>query len=102
MRQGFNTVLCTNYESAMGVLGQSQISLFLGDIFMPGMGGIEGIRKIRDNFPDTVIVAMSGGWAGMSAENTISAAKKIGADACLEKPFTIKDIEKTLKDLVAP
>ena len=99
MRQGYDTFVCTNYESAIDVLGRSNISLFMADIFMPGMGGIEGIRKIKDMSPRTTIIAMSGGWGGMSAKNSVSAAKMIGADACLEKPFTVKDVESTLATL---
>ena len=66
---------------------------------MPGMAEIEGIQKIKDMSPRTTIIAMSGGWGGMSAKNSISAAKKNGADACLEKPFTVKDVESTLATL---
>jgi len=36
---------------------------------------------------------------GMSAKNSVSAAQKIGADACLEKPFTVKDVESALQTL---
>ena len=99
MRQGYDTFVCTNYESAFDVLGRSRIALFMADIFMPGMGGIEGIKKIKDMSPGTVIIAMSGGWGGMSAENSVTAAITIGANACLEKPFTVKDVESTLKTL---
>jgi len=35
----------------------------------------------------------------MSAENTIAAAKKVGADACLEKPFTTQDLEAVIQSL---
>ena len=43
------------------MLERSNIALFMADIFMPGMGGIEGIKKIRDMSPATTIIAMSGG-----------------------------------------
>lgn len=99
MRQGYDTFVCNNYESAIDMLGRSNIALFMADIFMPGMGGIEGIQKIKDMSPQTAIIAMSGGWGGMSAKNSVTAATKIGADACLEKPFTVKDVESTLQSI---
>ncbi len=100
MRQGCDTFVCNDYESAIDMLNRSNIAFFMVDIFMPGMGGIEGIKKIRDMSPATTIIAMSGGWGGMSAKNSVTAAQKIGADACLEKPFTVKDVESTLQTLV--
>ena len=98
-RLDYYPYVCTNYESAMDVLGKSPVALFLADIYMPGMGGIAGIQKMRAIFPTATIVAMSGGWDGMSAENTIAAAKKVGADACLEKPFTTQDLEAVIQSL---
>ena len=100
IRQGDDNFVCNDYESAIDMLNRSNIALFMADIFMPGMGGIEGIKKIRDMSPATTIIAMSGGWGGMSAKNRVTAARKIGADACLEKPFTVKDVESTLQTLV--
>ena len=100
MRQGCDNFVCNDYESAIDMLDRSNIALFNVDIFMPGMGGIEGIKKIRDMSPAATIIAMSGGWGGMSAKNSVPAAQKIGADASLEKPFTVKDVESTLQTLV--
>ncbi len=100
MRQGYDTFVCNDYESAIDMLNRSNIALFIADIFMPGMGGIEGIKKIRDMSPATTIIAMSGGWGGMSAKNSLTVAQKIGADTRLEKPFTVKDVESTLQTLV--
>ena len=82
------------------MLERSNIALFMADIFMPGMGGIEGIKKIREMSPAATIIAMSGGWGGMSAKNSLTVAQKIGADTRLEKPFTVKDVESTLQTLV--
>ena len=94
MRQGYDTFVCNDYESAIDMLDRSNIALFMADIFMPGMGGIEGIKKIRDMSPAATIIAMSGGWGGMSAKNSVTAAQKIGADARLEKPFSPSRMSK--------
>jgi len=102
IKLGYNTFVCADFESAMDFVGKSRIALLIADIYMPGMGGIEGIRKMRDVLPSTHIIAISGGWQGMSAENTVAAAKKVGADACLEKPFTAKDLEAVLNTLATP
>jgi DNA-binding NtrC family response regulator len=99
MNDGYNTVVCTNFEHALKIYSTSRIHLVVTDIFMPGMGGIEGIQHLRDGAHGSRIIAMSGGWGGMSAADTITAAQKIGADAGLQKPFTSEDLEDVLESL---
>ena len=70
--------------------------LVLMDVHMPGIGGIEGIKLVREALPDTHIIAMSGGWDGMTADNSGLAARKIGANAFLKKPFKIEDLQSAL------
>ena len=51
------------------------------DIFMEGMGGIAGIKILKEKFPKLPVVAISGGWAELDPDDAIAAARKIGADA---------------------
>ncbi len=97
LRLGYNTFVCFDYESATEFFNPNLIDLFVADIFTSGMGGIEGIKKIRDVFPDTQIIAMSGGWDSMPAEKSGLAARKIGVNYFLQKPFTFKDMEMALE-----
>lgn len=102
MQLGYNTLFCSSFEQGLDIFARSRIDLVVSDIFMPGMGGIEGIRQMRKAFPACTILAMSGGWSGMSAADTITAAKKIGADAGLKKPFNAKDLEQVLESVATP
>jgi DNA-binding response OmpR family regulator len=90
----FNSVVCNRFEQALDMADQSEVDLVVADIFMPGIGGIEGIRRLKQNNPNITVIAMSGGWAGMSAEDTIKAARKIGADGGLQKPFTAEKMRQ--------
>lgn len=96
---GFFAIMCYRIESALELVGKSDIHFIITDIFMPGMGGIEGIKKLRDEYPDARIIAMSGGWGEMSPADTVKAATKTGADAGLKKPFTTEELEAVLKSL---
>jgi DNA-binding response OmpR family regulator len=99
MEQGYNTLFCATFEQGLAIFAKSKIDLVVTDIIMPGMGGIEGIMTLKKDFPDCIILAMSGGWSGMSPEDTILAAKKIGADAGLQKPFNALDLKLVLATL---
>ena len=39
---------------------------------------------------------MSSGWDGMTADNSGLAARKIGTNAFLKKPFKIEDLQSAL------
>ncbi len=82
-----------------GLLGFDMIhyDLVVADIFMTGMGGIEGIQQMRKVRPDINILAVSAGYSEMSPDAALKAAEKVGADAVLAKPFTLDD----LRDAVA-
>lgn len=63
--------------------------LVVVDILMPEKEGIEIIMDLQKDFPDTKIIAISGGGR-VAAHYYLEIAKKIGASRILEKPFELK------------
>ncbi|MDD9927020.1 MAG: response regulator, partial [Rhodospirillaceae bacterium] len=55
---GYNTFVCVDYESAKIFFDPQQTAVVVADIFTPGIGGIEGIKLVREALPDTHIIAM--------------------------------------------
>lgn len=49
-RKNYETILADSGEAALALLGTTNISLVLLDIMMPGIGGIETLRRIRQRF----------------------------------------------------
>jgi DNA-binding NtrC family response regulator len=45
--QGFETVLATSGENALQLLGQNDVSLMISDVRMPGISGLETLRRAR-------------------------------------------------------
>ena len=74
--------------------------LVIADIFMTGMGGIEGIMRMRKARPEVKILATSAGYSDMSPKAALEAAEKIGADAVLPKPFSINDLRELVTGLL--
>ncbi len=94
---GYHTVTAGSMEQ---VLSQdTPVNLIIIDIFMPGMGGIEGIQRVREKWPDAKILSISAGWKSMEKEKALEAAEQVGADFILAKPFTEEDLLKALTEI---
>ncbi len=85
----YQATVCFNVEDALDNFEKMKYDLVIIDIFMTGMGGIEGIQRIRKHVPHAPIIAISGGFADMPAERALRAAIQMGADGVLPKPFDI-------------
>lgn len=72
--------------------------LAITDIFMPELDGIELLSKLRRMHPKMRIIAISGNprWGA----DYLKMCKQLGADAALEKPFTITQLTETIASLV--
>lgn len=69
------------------------------DIIMPERDGFEVIAELKRTTPAVRIVAMSGGGNAMWGRDCLRAARQLGADAVLAKPFTRKDLLAAIQTL---
>lgn len=86
-QRGYACVTACNFEDGIKAVKFNAFAYIIADIFMDGMGGIEGIRQVKQLDPFIPVMAVSGGWQGMSGEKAIEAARMVGADSGLAKPF---------------
>ena len=86
-------------------LERQRYDLLLLDLYMPGMNGFEVLRRIRQphagvlplwKTPHSVGIIVLSGAAG---DDGLSFAARLGADACLQKPFEIADVLTAVRDL---
>lgn len=98
-KRGYTVVSVTSFEQGLEALEDNVFSFVMTDIFMPGMGGIEGIKKLKAQYADLPIIAISGGWADLGPDETIEAAKKIGADAGVKKPISPADFDQSIEEI---
>jgi CheY-like chemotaxis protein len=81
--KGLRTRTASSAEEALKLLEQGGIACVLADKNMPGMDGIEMLRRVREAQPHCAFIVMTG-YA--STESAIEALR-LGAVDYLEKPF---------------
>ncbi len=100
-KHGYQTLEAATVELVLTDMERIKFDLVVIDIFMPGMGGIEGIARIRENRPDVKIIAISAGVGEMDKEKTLQAAALQGADMTLAKPFTEEELIGAIDGLLS-
>ncbi len=73
--------------------------LVITDILMPEKEGIETIREMRRDFPETKIIAISGGGR-LYTSDYLKIAQHIGADRVFAKPFEKNEILAAVQELI--
>jgi DNA-binding response OmpR family regulator len=99
-RAGYEVLDADNGRSGVELFRRTPADLVVTDIFMPEKEGIETIRELRGEFPEMKILAISGGIPGLDPEHYLSMARKLGADASLEKPFSQKQLLESINELL--
>jgi CheY-like chemotaxis protein len=64
----------------------NKIDIILSDVHLPGIGGIELLKFVKEQSPNTLFIAMS---ANPGDED---AAVQSAADAFLAKPFSLQEL----------
>ena len=99
---GFRVSTAGSMEEALADVDIGHVDLAVCDIFMPGMGGLEGIKIIKATWPYVRIIAMSAGLeARISPDRAMSAAVRAGADAEIQKPFQAMRFIEVVVDVMA-
>lgn len=98
--EGYDVSVATSMEAAEEHLKRKPANVVILDIFMPGKGGIGGIQAIRQHHPATRTIAISGGWGAATAAQSTEAAKKLGADAIMQKPFKMSELVRQVREVI--
>ncbi|MGA8753521.1 UDP-3-O-acyl-N-acetylglucosamine deacetylase [Candidatus Deferrimicrobium sp.] len=83
--EGYSCALASDGADALSQLQSLHPSLVLLDIWMPGMDGIETLRRMRAAQPETPVIMMS----GHATISTAIKATKFGASDFIEKPLEL-------------
>jgi len=93
---GASVIEATNGEEAIQLALRLGPDIALIDLVMPNIDGLEVIKRLRVECPELKIVALSGGGRNRYMD-ILTLANRLGADACLAKPFTPKQLVELLR-----
>ena len=92
-RFGHEVTICPDGVTALAVLDQSEFDCVIVDLDMPGAGGLDVIRRVREIAPDTESVIIT----GKSSLETAVAGLRQGVFDYLTKPCKLVEIEAVLQ-----
>ncbi len=87
-------------REALELYAKEPADLVLTDIVMPEQEGLETIYTLRHTYPNSKIVAMSGGGR-MDAHDYLKIAKATGAHRVLAKPFPKEELAQAINEALA-
>jgi DNA-binding response OmpR family regulator len=92
LRQGsHNVLLAPDGRIGLELFDRHQPDVVITDVVMPEKEGIETIMEIRGRSSATRIIAISG-KSPIGPVDFLSAAKQLGADYTLSKPFRVQEL----------
>jgi DNA-binding NtrC family response regulator len=84
---GYEALVVSSGEEAVDLLKRDDVELVLTDKRLPGIDGVELVRRLRAEHPDLAVVVMTAyGTIGSAVE-----AMRVGAEDYLVKPFDVAE-----------
>ncbi len=88
-RQGYGVHTSVDGETALENLDQTRPDVITLDVVLPGMDGLETLRRIKQRAPEVPVIMLS----GHGQARTIVEAMRLGASDFLRKPFEVEELE---------
>lgn len=82
-------------EQALEFLQFQEYDVVITDISMPGLGGVEIVKRIRKHHNATPVIVISG-----RADEYREALMDMGVFACFSKPFPLGEIEEAVNQAI--
>ncbi|HEX7584760.1 MAG TPA: sigma-54 dependent transcriptional regulator, partial [Prolixibacteraceae bacterium] len=94
IEDGFRVDCAENAKKALTILESDQFDIILADIKMPGMDGLEMLRRIKSIKPDSIVIVMT----AFATVDTAVKALKDGAYDYVTKPFDPDDLTHLIRN----
>ena len=93
---GYRCDICQKVKNLKKCLKQGDFSIFFIDLMLNGLEGIKLIAELRQKYPDSVIMVIT----GLSAGEYMQSAIEAGADFYFNKPVNALHLLERLRDVI--
>ncbi len=94
--EGCHLLALETAEEGMGAVRKQDYDIIITDYRLPGMDGLEFFNQIKESHQHTIKILIT----AYRSEEVIAEAQRIGIEDIIEKPFTTKNIEESLSQLI--
>jgi DNA-binding NtrC family response regulator len=94
--EGYEVETALSGKEAFDKMKTSPFDIVITDLKMPGIGGMEVLKTFRKEYPDSIIIMIT----GFSTVETAVEAMKLGAFDYIPKPFTPDEVSIVVKKAV--
>jgi two-component system, NtrC family, response regulator AtoC len=88
-RAGYQVEVRHSGEEALSLLKKQAFELIISDLFLPGVSGIDILKQVKEESPQTCVILITG---NASAETAVEAMKE-GAFDYFTKPFNFEKMK---------
>lgn len=81
-------------ETALGMIPKTKYDLVITDLMMPGINGIEVLKRIKKDYPEITVIM----FTGFATVESAREALKLGAFDYVPKPFTPDELREVVKN----
>ncbi len=96
-KEGYKTFQAANGQQALEIVRKHYPELVLLDMKIPGMDGIEILKRMKEIEPEIRVIIMT----AYGELDMIQEAKDLGALTHFAKPFDIDDIREAVRKYIA-
>ena len=95
--EGFTTDAVASGEDCLKKIDEASYDLIFLDIWLPGIDGLETLRRLREKSPETRVIMIS----GHATIATAVSATKLGAYDFIEKPLSLEHTLLTARNALS-
>ncbi|MGB7574888.1 MAG: sigma-54 dependent transcriptional regulator [Thermodesulfobacteriota bacterium] len=94
--EGYEVEIALSGKEAFEKMKAHPFDIVITDLKMPGIGGMEILKTFRKEYPDSIIIMIT----GFSTVETAVEAMKLGAFDYIPKPFTPDEVSIVVKKAI--
>ncbi|UCF83165.1 MAG: response regulator [Desulfobacteraceae bacterium] len=94
MMRDMGSAVAYDGESALHLINEDEPEVMLLDLKMPGIDGLEVLRRVKDTRPEIEVIILTGHGSEADKEQCM----ELGAFAYLQKPLDIDVLSETIRE----